>query len=347
VGALAAVGAVASGDGGRLRRRTSLYFAGSVIAQTSSDRQPDARATERVLVELLRLEREPSELAYVRRADALERVGDAIRRLGELTSPEGILPRAAAELGACSELDRVLISEVVDGALTPLAIWSGADQATADEALEQLRPQPIALAYPLLEYEVVRHHHAQTVAVGSAGARTPPSLARELGWESYAVAALTVGGQTIGLLHADATHSARPVDALDAEVTGKFAEGLAGVFERAVLRHTLALHRAELQSAVQWMSGRLGRLTDAASFEHPAGVTGADPGLVDSLTPRELEVLGLLAGGNTNLAIANTLVVREGTVKYHVKNILRKLGATSRADAVSRFVRATQTRSPG
>jgi DNA-binding NarL/FixJ family response regulator len=33
-------------------------------------------------------------------------------------------------------------------------------------------------------------------------------------------------------------------------------------------------------------------------------------------------------------------VVREGTVKYHVKNILRKLGATSRADAVARFVRA-------
>ena len=49
----------------------------------------------------------------------------------------------------------------------------------------------------------------------------------------------------------------------------------------------------------------------------------------------------LLARGHTNVAIANELVVREGTVKYHVKNILRKLGATSRADAVSRFVRAS------
>ena len=43
------------------------------------------------------------------------------------------------------------------------------------------------------------------------------------------------------------------------------------------------------------------------------------------------------------LAIANALVVREGTVKYHVKNILRKLGATSRADAVARFVRSTSS----
>jgi LuxR family transcriptional regulator, regulator of acetate metabolism len=51
-------------------------------------------------------------------------------------------------------------------------------------------------------------------------------------------------------------------------------------------------------------------------------------------------VLQLLARGYTNLAIANALVVREGTVKYHVKNILRKLGAASRADAVSRYVRA-------
>jgi len=51
-------------------------------------------------------------------------------------------------------------------------------------------------------------------------------------------------------------------------------------------------------------------------------------------------VLALLARGRTNLAIADALVVREGTVKYHVKNILRKLGATNRADAVSRYVRA-------
>ena len=64
-------------------------------------------------------------------------------------------------------------------------------------------------------------------------------------------------------------------------------------------------------------------------------------GWSQSLTPRELEVLRLLARGNTNLEIAAALVVREGTVKYHVKNILRKLGATSRADAVSRFVRSS------
>ena len=110
------------------------------------------------------------------------------------------------------------------------------------------------------------------------------------------------------------------------------------MLERAVLRHTLELHRAELQSAVQWMGGRLSRLSEAEAIG-PRSEAGQR--MVQSLTPRELDVMRLLARGQTNLEIAAALVVREGTVKYHVKNILRKLGATSRADAVSRFVRSS------
>jgi orotate phosphoribosyltransferase-like protein len=53
-------------------------------------------------------------------------------------------------------------------------------------------------------------------------------------------------------------------------------------------------------------------------------------------------VLQLMARGKTNKAIAETLVISEGTAKYHVKNVLRKLQATSRADAVARCLRATR-----
>jgi DNA-binding NarL/FixJ family response regulator len=74
----------------------------------------------------------------------------------------------------------------------------------------------------------------------------------------------------------------------------------------------------------------------------PHTTAGAELSGTDALTPRELDVLRLLSRGHTNGAIAQALVVREGTVKYHVKNILRKLGATSRADAVARYVRAGQ-----
>ena len=295
---------------------------------------------ERVLIELLTLEREVLELDYVRRADALERVGEAIGRLGELPGTEGILARAAAELGAGSEFDRVLISEVLDGRMRPLAIWCPRSQADADDALAELSGTPIALEYPLMEFELVRRRGSQVVDVADAGARTPAVLARRLGWRSYAVAAVYAGAETIGLLHADASIRGRALDPLDGEVVAKYAEGLSGVFERAVLRHTLELHRAELGSAVHWLGGRLSRLEDAAGVGGPRSIAGAEAELVDALTARELEVLRLLARGYTNLAIANALVIREGTVKYHVKNILRKLSATSRADAVSRFARA-------
>jgi len=314
------------------------------MARARTDRRRDAAAGERILIDLLALEREILELHYVRRGDALERVSDAVRRLGELPSTEGILTRAAAELGAGSELDRILISEVVDGRITPMTIWSDGRQEAADVALAELADAHMPLEYPLIEFEVARRHRAEVVSVAAAGARTPRPLAQSLGWESYAVAALTIGAETIGLLHADAEE--RSLDAVDGEVVGRYAEALSGVFERAVLRHTLGLHRAELSSAVHWMSTRLTRLEDADGLTSPRSAGRDEHRLVQALTARELEVLRLMARGNTNLAIANALVVREGTIKYHVKNILRKLGATSRADAVARFVRAGDSEAP-
>jgi DNA-binding CsgD family transcriptional regulator len=295
-------------------------------------------ALDRVLTELQQLERELIEFEYVRRSDALESVRDAIRGLGEVGSAEGILGRAAEALGTGSHFDRVLISEIHAGAMQPSAIWSREDAAAAQSALALLRP--IRLEYPLIEEEVARLQGVELVTVQSARSRTPPQLAQALGWRAYVVTALTVDANTVGLLHADA--GARELDALDGEVAARFSEGLAGVFERAVLRETLRRHRSELQSAVQWMSNRLGRLTADQAAEGFAAVAGRAPArAVDSLTRREREVLRLMARGQTNLAIAGELLVREGTVKYHVKNILRKLGATSRADAVARYVRAT------
>jgi DNA-binding NarL/FixJ family response regulator len=55
----------------------------------------------------------------------------------------------------------------------------------------------------------------------------------------------------------------------------------------------------------------------------------------DALTLREIEVLRLLAGGNANKLIADKLSIAEETVKFHVRNILSKLGASDRTHAVA------------
>ena len=54
----------------------------------------------------------------------------------------------------------------------------------------------------------------------------------------------------------------------------------------------------------------------------------------ETLSDREREVLRLLADGMSNKRIGETLYISESTVKFHIRNIIRKLGVSKRTDAV-------------
>jgi ATP/maltotriose-dependent transcriptional regulator MalT len=72
-----------------------------------------------------------------------------------------------------------------------------------------------------------------------------------------------------------------------------------------------------------------------ASLEAGPSAPGDQP-LVEPLTERELEVLGLVAAGQSNREIAQELVIALGTVKTHVHNICGKLNAPNRVKAAAR-----------
>lgn len=75
-------------------------------------------------------------------------------------------------------------------------------------------------------------------------------------------------------------------------------------------------------------------LTDAlARMVQGDSIIDDEEGPFSELTPREMEILCLLAEGQSNKLIARNLGISDGTVKLHVKAILRKLGIHSRVEA--------------
>jgi DNA-binding NarL/FixJ family response regulator len=152
----------------------------------------------------------------------------------------------------------------------------------------------------------------------------------------------------MGFLHGDRYFHRGDVTNFDAEVIGLFAQGFGFALERAMLAEQLKQLRATVQ--------QVGAGLQAVAADGPGPVLvadGTDPsgswrlppvlqinsgtGADADLTRREIEVFRLMAQGETNQRIARRLSISEGTVKSHVKHILRKLGAANRAEAVARW----------
>jgi DNA-binding NarL/FixJ family response regulator len=120
----------------------------------------------------------------------------------------------------------------------------------------------------------------------------------------------------------------------DASVLGALRAGARGYLTKdagadeiraameAVIRGDVALDPAAQRQVV------------AALSEPAVAPAAAAPELPDELTPREAEVLALIAEGLTNSEIAERLVVSAATVKSHVNHIFAKIGARDRAQAV-------------
>jgi DNA-binding CsgD family transcriptional regulator len=162
---------------------------------------------------------------------------------------------------------------------------------------------------------------------------------------SYVAAPVIAGDEVVGFLHADHLPSSRRVDETDRDALWAFADGFGRIYERTVLLERLRAQRDQVREMLASTDDMLDEmcgpgidLRAAADRVAPRPVE-ADGGAVAArlreLTTREREVLGLMAAGLTNPAIAERLVISEDTVKTHVKHVLRKLGAANRAKAIA------------
>ncbi len=97
----------------------------------------------------------------------------------------------------------------------------------------------------------------------------------------------------------------------------------------------------EIHAAVRAVHGGAAALDPAVQHHVVAAVGGAgaaetrrEPELPDGLTPREAEILALIAAGLANAEIAERLVVSPATVKSHINHLFAKAGVRDRAQAV-------------
>lgn len=110
--------------------------------------------------------------------------------------------------------------------------------------------------------------------------------------------------------------------------------GIKGLLNRQTSAETLA---AAIHTAVHNLTILDNDIAAALLPIHHRGDEGETA--IEALTPREQEVLQLLAEGLTNKAIAHQLHISEHTIKFHVNAIMGKLNAQSRTDAVVRATR--------
>lgn len=231
-------------------------------------------------------------------------------------------PEAIAHLG----FDRVLLSRIDQGVWLPETMFVRRDPQWAAAIVAAGRDEPTTLD-TVVETDVVET--ARTLVVDEV--QTNPRVCRPIAVvsrsDNYGVAPIVVERTVIGMVHADCFFQQRAVHRQECDAL-------------AVVAETLAAHlgRLLLVDQLQQIRQAPGRLW-SASPPPAAPVAGPAPAHAAELTGREVDVIRLMAAGETNYRIARLLDITEGTAKTHVSNILQKLGASNRAQAVSRWLR--------
>lgn len=336
----------AEGDGsGLVAVRDELRTA----LERPSLKTADAIAGLRMLSELEAEVAAREALAEDMRLETVVRIHQGLGRLRETTSVEELIEAAPRELCETCGFSRAMLSRVNGSVWVPavLHIVEGADPDGGDAFMDYVENAEIPLEHMLLETELVRRRIPALVHDPDQDRRTFKDIVDVSRSSSYVATPIMPTRRVIGFFHADRFGQERSVDATDRDHIWSFAEHFGLIYERAVLVERLEQQRTELRETLARAAAHIDALCETEldltrfvpSEDAPARpVRQSTSRLATLLTPREREVLDLMASGATNTAIAARLVVSEGTVKTHVKRILRKLHVSNRAEAVARYL---------
>ncbi len=312
-------------------------------------------ALESVL-DLSLLERELIEDGARRRTLALLQVQEGLSKLRAIDAVATIVDRAPRELVESCGFDRAVLFRVHAGRMVMESAYFGDDVEGAEKMVAFAQSVAPPLDHMLLETQMIRRHAPAIVR----DARNDPRVNRPIIdfslTRSYVAAPVMPTGRVIGFLHADRLYSGRTVDTIDRDTVWAFAEGFGYAFERTVLMERMRRQHVEVRSALATAEQAAQALQDAdleLRKVEPVVRSTASRMLAetasrvnDILTRREVEVLRLMADGRTNQQIADELVITPGTVKSHVKRVLRKMHATNRAEAASIYARLAAAPDP-
>ena len=290
------------------------------------------------------------------RLDTYVRMQEGLTRLRGLNTPQELIEAAPAELVRTLGVSRAMVSRVRGSLWTPevLEIADGIDPLEV-EFQQYVAETEIPLAHMLMETELVRRRIPVLVTDPLAHPRTYKPIVEASRSTSYAAAPIMPTTRVIGFFHVDRFGQELPVTPEDRDNLWVFAEHFALLYERSVLVERLDFQRTQLHELLSATGHSLDEISDAAvtlERREPASVTVSKRApvrrspLASLLTAREQEVLELMTSGATNNQIARELVVSEGTIKSHVKRILRKLRVDNRAGAVARYLHLIRLKSP-
>jgi DNA-binding CsgD family transcriptional regulator/GAF domain-containing protein len=286
---------------------------------------------------------------HAEQVENLVKVHEGMAHLRACETTAGLICAAPRQLCDSCGFTRAMISRVDGSVWVPavLEVKAGIDPLEA-EFRSYVEGARIRLVHTLLETEMLRRRVGALVSDPINDPRTFHKMVEVSRSTSFVAAPIMSAGRVIGFLHADRFGESEPVTTTDRDMLWVFVEHFGLLFERAILMERLAEQRSRLSEALASAAGgidglyseeleliRRGAPTPPARHSRRRTASKVDA----LLTPRECEILELLATGATNAAIARELVVGEATVKSHMKRIYRKLHVNTRAEALATFLR--------